>query len=230
VQKSNEEWLASHRVNAGGIIGLFEALVKAQRCIPVVFASSAAVYGDGDIPLKESAPCAPLSAYGADKLACEGHARTASGSFGIPCIGLRFFNVYGPRQDPASPYSGVISIFAHRLKQKETLTIYGDGEQARDFIFVGDVVRGVITAMQKLENKTLNFGIFNICTGGRTSINQLADVMANVARTPSSVAHAEGRKADIRISMGDAALAARLLGFRATTSLQDGLKQTFETL
>ncbi len=229
VQKSTEEWLASHRVNAGGLLALLETLAHKKRMLPIVFASSAAVYGDCDVlPLKESAACTPFSAYGADKLACEGHARAAALAFGIPAIGLRFFNVYGPRQDPSSPYSGVISIFASRMKQHASVMIYGNGEQARDFIFVGDVVEGLITAMQKLENKQISYGIFNLCTGGRTSINQLADLISNLTRSRSPVTHGPARPGDIRLSVGDPALSSRLLGFHAATRLPDGLRQTLE--
>ena len=163
VQRSSKDWLRTHQVNASGTVALLDAIARKGRRVPVVFASSAAVYGDNaHIPLKETALCTPLSAYGADKLTCELHAFVASHIHGIPTIGLRVFNVYGPRQDPLSPYSGVISIFAHRMKQHLPITIYGDGEQSRDFIYVGDVVSGLVASMQKLESKVITHGIFNL--------------------------------------------------------------------
>ena len=139
VQRSNEDWSGTHRINLTGAINIFDA-ARRQR-VPVVYASSAAVYGDNaDTPLQESAQLRPLTAYGADKLGCELHARVASLVHSVPTTGLRFFNVYGPRQCASSPYSGVISIFADRLTRAEPLVVFGDGEQTRDFIFVKDVV------------------------------------------------------------------------------------------
>ena len=120
VERGVRDWLGTHRVNASGMVTLLDALrARADRGrVPVVYASSAAVYGDcQDLPLDEDAPTRPLSAYGADKLGCELHARVGAHVHGIPSVGLRFFNVYGPRQDPASPYSGVISIFCARLRR-----------------------------------------------------------------------------------------------------------------
>src|SRR6185312_9578769 len=105
------------------------------------------VYGDAKtVPITEAEPCAPLSAYGADKLGCELHARIATHVHGIPTVGLRFFNVYGPRQDPASPYSGVISIFCNRIRRGEPIDVFGDGGQTRDFVFVADVVNALLAA------------------------------------------------------------------------------------
>ena len=115
--------------------------------IPVVYASSAAVYGDCDrLPLREAEHVMPISAYGADKLACEQHARVAARIFGLHTVGLRFFNVFGPRQDPTSPYSGVISIFARRCLAGEPMRIFGDGGQSRDFIHVSDIVAALCAA------------------------------------------------------------------------------------
>src|SRR5262249_54431964 len=114
VERGVRDWLGTHRANLTGAITVFDAARPTRT--PVVYASSAAVYGDvATVPISEEAHCRPLSAYGADKLGCELHARVASHVHGIPTVGLRFFNVYGPRQDPRSPYSGVISIFAERI-------------------------------------------------------------------------------------------------------------------
>jgi len=230
VQKSAEEWLETHKVNLGGTIALFDALARLNRKIPVVFASSAAVYGDcRDIPLKETASCVPLTAYGADKLAGEHHGYVASSVHGIPAIALRFFNVYGPRQDASSPYSGVISIFASRMKQHLPVTIYGDGQQTRDLIYVGDVVNALTLSMQKLESKKLTHAVFNICTGHQTSVNRLAQMIAAMTHTSSAITHAAPRPGDIRISLGDPALAKQSFGFNASTALEDGLKRTLKT-
>src|SRR3954453_23905851 len=130
VEKGVTDWLGTHRTNLTGTIPLFDAIRRQGSRIPVIYASSAAVYGDAAaVPTAESEPCVPLSAYGADKYACELHARVASHVHGIPTVGLRFFNVYGPRQDPRSPYSGVISIFCERIAGGQPVAIFGDGQQ-----------------------------------------------------------------------------------------------------
>ncbi len=144
VEKGVTDWLGTHRANLTGTITVFDAIRRHGSEIPVVYASSAAVYGDAaTIPIAETEPRTPLSAYGADKYGCELHARVASHVHGIPTIGLRFFNVYGPRQDPKSPYSGVISIFCERIAAGLPIKIYGDGQQTRDFIYVADVVQAL---------------------------------------------------------------------------------------
>ncbi|MGE0754856.1 MAG: NAD-dependent epimerase/dehydratase family protein, partial [Alphaproteobacteria bacterium] len=135
VELSRTHWLRTHEVNSGALVNLMAAISKTKRPVPVVFASSAAVYGNNaQLPLKEITSPAPISSYGVDKLSCEHNGQIAAHAHGIPNIGLRFFNVYGPRQDPSSPYSGVISIFSHAVLHRTPVTIYGDGEQSRDFI------------------------------------------------------------------------------------------------
>ncbi len=220
VQQSAEAWLASHRVNAGGQVALLDALARKRRKIPVVFASSAATYGNNlDVPLKETAACVPLSAYGVDKLACEWYAKIATSIHGIPAIGLRFFNVYGPRQDPSSAYSGVISILASRMKQQLPVTIYDDGEQTRDFIYVGDVVDGLVMAMQKLESKQLMRGIFNICTGVQTSVNELVHLIVGITGTPVEVTRVARRAGDRYVPGGWIPFLRKRLGLRVPTKI-----------
>ncbi len=170
VERANRDWLGTHRVNLSGTITILEAARGGP--IPVVYASSAAIYGDNPaLPLAETAAPRPLSAYGADKLGCELHARVAGRVHGIPTTGLRFFNVYGPRQDPLSPYSGVISIFCERLRGGRGVTIFGDGGQTRDFVFVADVVRALRAALRRVSTEA---GVFNVCTGRASSVRDLA--------------------------------------------------------
>ncbi len=231
VQQSAENWLRTHQVNQSGAVALFDALVKKKRPLPVVFASSAAAYGDcPDIPLKETVPCSPLSAYGVDKLVCEMQARIAHTIHGIPAAGLRFFNVYGPRQDPANPYSGVISIFANRMRRHMPVTIYGDGLQTRDFIYVGDIARGLLMAIRALEEKKTSYGVYNLCTGIQTSINELAHIIRTVTRSESAISYSERRAGDIRFSAGNPELSRREIGFTASTLLQNGLEWTLKAL
>jgi len=221
VQKSVEQWLETHRSNLTGTINVFNAARHTR--IPVVYASSAAVYGDNaDMPLKEHATLRPLTAYGADKLGSELHGRVAAVVHGVPNTGLRFFNVYGPRQDPSSPYSGVISIFSERISQGKRITIFGDGEQARDFIYVLDVVNFLRTAM---DNISTTPQVFNVCTGKATTIKQLARMLMTVRGERVSVERQATRKGDIRVSIGDPGYAMQHLGVKAQYALVDGLRE-----
>ncbi len=216
----NGNWLSTHRTNQSGTINVLDA--ARRRKTPVVYASSAAVYGDNaEIPLTESSALRPLTAYGADKLGSELHARVAGLVHRVPNMGLRFFNVYGPGQDPASPYSGVISIFVDRLLRGETLIVYGDGQQTRDFIYVGDVVRFLRSAMHKVGCSP---AVFNVCTGESVSINQLARSLMSILGLRLPIAHGPSRKMDIRVSMGDPSHAGRRLGISACHSLAEGLR------
>lgn len=222
VERSRERWLETNRTNLVGTIAVLEA--ARPRRIPVVYASSAAVYGDNpDTPLAESAAPSPLSAYGADKLGGELHAAVADHVHGMPTMGFRFFNVYGPRQDPRSPYSGVISIFADRIERDQPIVIHGDGEQVRDFVYVGDVVRILLAAMTWPEPGAR---VFNVCTGRGTSINQLVTHIATLAGRRPRVGHGPARAGDIRRSIGSPARLIDTFGARCGTPLDRGLEAT----
>ena len=147
-------------------------------------------------PVDEESPVAPLSAYGADKHACELHARVAGAIHGVLTVGLRFFNLYGPRQDPSSPYLGVISIFADRLLRGEPVEIFGDGEQARDFTFINDAVCALRRAMRAASTSAF---VFNVCTGKATSVRSLAQTMAEVCGTELVVHRRPARYSQVRI-------------------------------
>ncbi|MBM3546336.1 MAG: NAD-dependent epimerase/dehydratase family protein [Alphaproteobacteria bacterium] len=224
VQRSNEDWLGTHRTNLTGTITVLDAARTAGSNgsqIPVVYASSAAVYGDAkDLPISETTPTRPLTAYGADKLGSELHARVASHVHGVPTTGMRFFNVYGPRQDPKSPYSGVISVFAESVMTGRRIGIHGDGGQTRDFIFVGDVVDHLMAAM---ATSTTTSRVFNVCTGNATSILYLARTLMKAAGRSFEIKHGPARAGDIRESVGDPSRAIAGLGLRAVTPLADGL-------
>lgn len=224
VQESNQNWLGTHRTNQSGTVNLLDAARKKRT--PVVYASSAAVYGDNaEMPLKESSSVRPLTAYGADKLGSELHARVAGLVHGVPTAGMRFFNVFGPRQDPSSPYSGVISIFVDRVLRGEDLTIFGDGEQVRDFIYVGDVVRFLRTAMSTIDR---NPAVFNVCTGGSVTVNQLAYMVMSIIGERVAISNVPSRKGDIRVSIGDPAYTKQRLGLTAHYSLAEGLRVLIE--
>jgi UDP-glucose 4-epimerase len=222
VERGNQDWLGTHRTNQTGAITILDAARRARAGgpVPVVYASSAAVYGDAPGPIAETAPRRPLSAYGADKLGCELHAAVAGLVHGVPTCGFRFFNVYGPRQDPASPYSGVISIFCDRLKAGQRITVFGDGGQTRDFVHVGDVVRALLAG---LERATVRGEVYNVCTGRATSVLGLAETVARILGIRLMPGFGPPRSGEIRHSLGDPAKARRELGFEAGTELAAGL-------
>ena len=230
VARGNSDWRGTHRINQGGSIAVFEA-ARDAGLLPVVYASSAAVYGDlAGAVAREDAACAPRTAYGADKLGSELHARVAWLVHGVPTLGLRFFNVYGPRQDPASPYSGVVSIFAARLAQGAALTLHGDGGQTRDFVHVADVVAHLRAAMARLRGGGAGAAVLNVCTGRETSVRDLAATLGGVFGVVPRIGHGPARPGDIARSLGDPAGAIAALGIAARVRLADGLMAMRENL
>ena len=230
VARSHCEWLRTHQVNLTGTINVFDQARPSRRGreVPIVYASTAAIYGNcGSFPVDEESPAAPLSAYGADKHACELHARVAGAIHRVPTVGLRFFNLYGPRQDPLSPYSGVISIFADRLLRGEPVEIFGDGEQARDFTYISDAVCALRRAMGAATTSAF---VFNVCTGKATSVRDLAQIMADLCGTELIVNRRPARCGEVRISIGDSQRAVERLGFTAQTTLSSGLETTLNIL
>jgi len=228
VVRSHSEWVHTHRVNLTGTINIFDqARCSAKRPpVPVVYASTAAVYGDGGaIPMGEDRPPAPMSAYGADKYACELHARVAGAVHNIPTVGLRFFNLYGARRDPKSAYSGVISIFTDRLLSGAPVEIFGDGEQSRDFTYVDDAIIALRLAMPVAATSA---PVFNVCTGQGTSVNGLAATLAKLCGAELVVNRRPVRGGEVRMSIGDPRCADEMLNFRAQTPLSDGLAVTLE--
>jgi UDP-glucose 4-epimerase len=189
----------------------------------IVFASSAAIYGDAtDLPIRESAEKKPISPYGAAKLAGEALLLGHGAAFGITVRCQRYFNVFGPRQDPASPYSGVISVFERCYREGNPVTIFGDGNQTRDFISVHDVARANVIAATK---SGLSSGAANICTGRATSLLQIADVFRRHYPRASAPSHAAARTGDIVHSIGAPEIAAVELGFRAEVTVESGLDE-----
>jgi len=223
VERGVQDWLGTHRVNLTGTITVFDEVRRLGRAgaIPVVYASSAAVYGDCDIlPITETTARRPLSAYGADKYGCELHALVATHTHAIPTLGLRFFNVYGPRQDPRSPYSGVISIFCERLRRNASVDIFGDGGQTRDFIYVGDVVAALLAGMAQPPP---GGRVLNVCTGVETSVRDLASVIADLCQTTPQVREQPPRAGEVRHSVGSRTLAEAVLALSPPTPLRVGL-------
>lgn len=223
VQQCRDRWADSHRTNVLGAVTVFDAAAKSVPSLPVVYASSAAVYGDNPaLPLKETETPAPLTSYGLDKWTNEHYAAMAHRTYGLSSVGLRFFNIYGPRQNPSSPYSGVISLFSHAAKNNTPITLFGDGLQTRDFIHVSDIVRLVLSALDYATNNT-DALVLNGCSGTQSSLLNLIGALNNIHNTTLEVQHKPAREGDIRLSAGSPDEAQRLLGFQSKTSLKDGL-------
>ena len=214
--------LVDMQVNYGGTLHVLE-YARATGVKKVVFASSAAVYGDVEtMPVGEDTPTRPLSPYGIDKLASELALDYYAAVHGIPTTALRFFNVYGPRQDPSSPYSGVISIFADRAKAGKPLTIFGDGGQTRDFVYVGDVVRAITSALGDGNSRL----VANVGTGGEITVLELARTIAKLCGGTSTIDHAAARSGEIYKSRARVDCLRDALGVVAETQLETGLRAT----
>lgn len=221
VQESISHPEQSFDVNVLGSVNVLAA-ARHAGVKRVVLAGSAAVYGDNpDLPLRESAPEKPMSPYGFDKLSAERACAMYCELYGLQVVVLRYFNVFGPRQNASSPYSGVISVFVDRIRNGEPIVIYGDGRQTRDFVHVHDVARANHLAMLREHG---GFRALNIASGTATSVGKLADAIMRVAGRKVSVRYDAPRPMDIRRSLADAGAATREIGFTAEVSLERGLR------
>jgi UDP-glucose 4-epimerase len=222
VTRSNEDWLGTHQINQSGTVNVMEA-ARQSGAIPVVYASSAAIYGDTgrEISVETRMP-APMTAYGADKLGSELHGHVAWNIHKVATYGCRFFNVYGPRQDPSSPYSGVISIFFARALAGVDLTIFGDGGQTRDFVYVGDVASALARAMTLLHTRP-NAYVSNICTGQGTTVSEVAGMICAAAQSDSAIVHLPPRLGDIVFSIGADERMQAQLGTHPMVDVEKGL-------
>ena len=222
VVQSVDNPLVDMQINYGGTLHVLE-YARAMGVKKVVFASSAAVYGDVEtLPVDEDAPTRPVSPYGIDKLASEMALDYYAAVHGVPTTALRFFNVYGPRQDPSSPYSGVISIFADRARAGRTLTIFGDGGQTRDFVYVGDVVRAIVAALGDGNSRL----VANVATGAEITVLEFARTVVELCGGKSAIEHAAARPGEILKSRARVDRLRQSLGIVAETRLVDGLRQT----
>jgi UDP-glucose 4-epimerase len=222
VPKTIHDPLGSHQSNYVGTLNILEA-ARQEGTKRVVFASSAAVYGDlPELPKREDMPLKPLSPYAVDKLASEYACQMYTYLHGLETVCLRYFNVYGPRQDPSSPYSGVISIFADKLKKGERPVIYGDGGQTRDFVFVSDVVAANIKA--SIVNNAVG-SIINIATGRGITLNALLKSMCRMFRNKFDPEYHGARSGDIRSSIAATLLSKDTLDWLSEVDIDDGLNR-----
>ena len=219
VQRSIQDPIWTERVGTEGTLNVLVA-ARDSGVRKVVFASSAAVYGDSsELPKREEMCADPKSPYAVSKMVGEHHCKVFRDLYGLETVVLRYFNVFGPRQDPSSEYSGVISRFISTLIRGEQPVIFGDGEQTRDFVYVKDVVHANILASRS------GCGIFNIASGRRTSLNELASLIGKILECDVQPEHDDPRPGDIRDSLADISRA-RDIGYKPETSLEDGLAET----
>ncbi len=221
VQKSLEQPALSFDINVGGALAVLES-ARRLGVKRVVLASSAAVYGDNEqVPLSESDPTNPLSPYALDKCSIEHYATLYHRLYGLEAVVLRYFNVYGPRQCPSSPYSGVIALFLDRIQRGEGITVYGDGEQSRDFVHVLDVVQANVRAMGMAHG---SLGVFNVGTGHETEVNRLIEMLMEIGHRQVPVTRASPLAGDIRRSCADVTQARAGLGYQPRWELALGLR------
>ena len=223
VPRSVQDPITSNRANIDASLNVLVA-ARDAGVRRLVYAGSSSAYGDTPtLPKVETMGTAPRSPYALQKLVAEQYCQMFTRLYGLETVTIRYFNVFGPRQDPSSPYSGVISLFIRALVEGRQPTIYGDGEQTRDFTYVTNVVDGVLRACTASD---ASGEVINVATGGRISLNQLFDVLKGLTGADVSPVYAEQRAGDVRDSQADISKAHRLLDYQPLVALDQGLAQT----
>jgi nucleoside-diphosphate-sugar epimerase len=227
VPRSIADPLTSSEINVGGTLNVLLA-ARDAGVRRVVFASSSSVYGDAPgFPRQESQATEPMAPYAVSKLAAEQYCRVATRVYGLETVSLRYFNVFGPRQDPRSQYSAVIPKFIAALRAGEPPVVYGDGRQSRDFTFIDDIVRANLLAA---DAPTAAAGrAINIACGREHPLNELVTLLRELTGADVDPVHAEARAGDVRRSQADISLAGELLGYAPEVSFEDGLRRTVES-
>ena len=223
VPQSQRQWLNAHRINLTGAVNVLDASHRERPAnpVPVVYASTAAIYGDHENTLlAEWLPAKPISSYGADSVGAELHARIARAVHGVPAIGMRLFNIYGPRQSAQAIYAGAVTMFCDAIRNRRPITIFGDGLQTRDFVYIDDAVEALLAAMEHLP---LVPEVLNVATGHGVTMLELIAEIARQCGTQPEIAFAPARLGDARFLVGDPARAQDYLGFRAATDLVSGI-------
>lgn len=223
VPRSVKDPITSNRANVDATLNVLVASRDA-RVKRLVFAASSSAYGNtATLPKHEGMPTNPLSPYALQKVIGEQYLQMFTTLYGLETVAIRYFNVFGPRQDPTSPYSGVISVFATALLENRSPKIYGDGEQTRDFTYVANVVDGVLRAC---EANGASGQVINVATAGRISLNELFRTMKEIVGAQVQPTYVESRAGDVRDSQADISKAQRILGYTPIVSFEDGLRQT----
>ncbi len=223
VARSLEDPATTHAVNATGTLTLLLAARRAGVC-RVVYASSSSVYGDTPtLPKREEMPSQPKSPYAVSKLAGEQYCQVFAAALGLETVSLRYFNIFGPRQDPASPYAAVIPKFLAAMRRGERPVIFGDGKQSRDFTYVENAVRANLLAA---EAPRASGEAINVACGGRVTLLELVEQLNHLLGTHLDPIFAPPRPGDVRHSQADLTRAAALLGYHPTVDLQEGLART----
>jgi len=225
VPRSVEDPITSNRANVDASVNLLVA-ARDARVRRVVYAGSSSAYGDSEtLPKVETMGTAPLSPYALQKLVVEQYCALFTSLYGLETVTIRYFNVFGPRQDPSSPYSGVISLFISALCEGRQPTIFGDGEQTRDFTYVANVVDGVLRAS---HSDGVSGEVINVATGGRISLNQLFRTVRDLVGGRIEPSYGPPRAGDVKDSQADIGKARRLLGYEPRVTFEQGLKNTVE--
>ena len=225
VPRSVKDPVSSNRANITSTLNLLVA-ARDAGVKRLVYAGSSSAYGDTPVlPKREDMAPNPLSPYALQKLVGEQYCRMFTQLYGFETVTTRYFNVFGPRQDPGSPYSGVISLFSTALLEGRQPTIYGDGGQTRDFTYIANVVDGVLRAC---EAPNVAGEVMNVATGSRISLNELLQTMNRIVGTNLEAVYAGARPGDVRDSQADITKAQMLLGYSPTVGLEEGLQRTLE--
>lgn len=228
VQRSVKDPAASNEVNVSGTLNLLLA-ARDAGVKRFVMASSSSLYGESEtLPKVETMAPAPISPYGLQKLTGETYCGIFHRLYGLPTVALRYFNVFGPRQDPGSEYSAVIPRFIATIKSGKVPTIFGDGEQTRDFSYIANVVDANLRACVAGDGAL--GGAFNIACGERISLNELVSILAGFAGRAVAPVHAAHRPGDIKHSLAGIEKAERLLGYRPSVPVREGLRRTWDAL
>jgi len=225
VPRSVKEPLETNRVNVDGTLNVLVA-ARDARVRRVVFAASSSVYGETLIlPKVETMTPSPISPYGVSKFVGEAYAQVFGRVYGLQNVSLRYFNVFGPRQDPDSPYSGVLSRFITALQNGAQPVVFGDGEQSRDFTYVENVVEANLLACEAPKASGL---VFNIGVGGRFTLNRTLQLLEKFAGKPAQPRYDPPRDGDILHSQADISLARKLLDYNPRVGFEEGLRRTWE--
>jgi nucleoside-diphosphate-sugar epimerase len=225
VPRSVQDPVTSNRANVDATLQVLVA-ARAAAVKRVVYAASSSAYGDTPtLPKREDMPTNPLSPYALQKLVGEQYMQLFTSLYGLETVSIRYFNVFGPRQDPSSPYSGVIALFVTALLQGKPPTIVGDGKQTRDFTYVANVVDGVLKAATA---PGASGEVINVATGRQISILELANTLSGIIGVSAAPIHIDPRPGDVRDSLADISKAQRLLGYQPTVSFEDGLRRTVD--